>query len=363
MKLRLKPVTLAVAQLVVAGAFSAAVVPAQAQTNTGVVGRVDVTGTNIRRVDSETPSEVQVITSQQMIESGYTSVSEVLRNLTANSNGTLSTGFGRAFAGGASGVSLRGLTVGATLILLDGYRIAGYPRTDDAQRQFVDLSSIPFVAVDRIEVLLDGASAIYGSDAIAGVINIILKKDFKGTYANASIGTTTKGGGTTVDAQFMQGFGDVSAGLGGYLALEYRSQDAIQLSQRESERWAVNGGDYTPWGGNDLRPGARSVSVTNPVILGAPYLQTTTGSTALPQNNAFLTNNCSFAAPQREPVHLPEHLVADPATDAGLQRYRQHDEQAFRPTGCSTFRHRISPSSRNRLARRARCPLRPSPDS
>src|SRR5258708_24984400 len=197
MSFKKRAVPLVIAQLVVAGAFSAAVVPAQAQTNTGVVGRIDVTGTNIRRVDAETPSEVQVITSQQMIESGYTSVSEVLRNLTANNNGTLTTGFARAFAAGASGVSLRGLTVGATLILVDGYRLAGYPRSDDAQRQFVDLGAIPFVAVDRVEVLLDGASAIYGSDAIAGVVNVILKKDFKGTYANASVGTTTKGGGTT----------------------------------------------------------------------------------------------------------------------------------------------------------------------
>src|SRR5205814_1630077 len=136
----------------------------------------------------------------------------------------------RAFAGGASGVSLRGLTVGATLVLIDGYRMAGFPRSDDAQRAFVDLNSIPFVAVDRIEILLDGASAIYGSDAIAGVVNIILKKNFKGTTVNATGGTTTKGGGTTWDAQILQGFGDVGAGLGGYVGLEYRSQQAIGLN-------------------------------------------------------------------------------------------------------------------------------------
>ena len=237
MSSKMKALPLAVAQLIAAGSFSTlAVAPAVAQAPTQKFERIDVTGTNIRRTDTETPSEVQVITQQQMIESGYSSVSEVLRNLTANNNGTLSTGFARAFAAGASGVSLRGLGVGATLILVDGYRLAGYPRSDDAQRQFVDLSSIPFVAVDRIEVLLDGASAIYGSDAIAGVVNIILKKDFKGTYVNAQGGTTTKGGGTTWDAQLMQGFGDVAAGLGGYAAFEYRSQDSIKLSQRDGER-------------------------------------------------------------------------------------------------------------------------------
>ena len=111
----------------------------------------------------------------------------------------------------------------------------------DAQRGFVDISSIPFVAVDRIEVLLDGASAIYGSDAIAGVVNIILKKDFKGTNVNATGGTTTKGGGTTWNAQIMQGFGDVGAGLGGYVALEYRRTRRDHADQRPGERWNSDG--------------------------------------------------------------------------------------------------------------------------
>jgi len=264
-----------------------------APTQAGVVGRVEVTGTNIRRTDAETPSEVQVITREQMVQQGYTSISQVLRDLTANGQGTLSQGFNRAFAGGASGVALRGLTVGATLVLIDGYRMAGYPLSDDAQRSFVDISSIPFVAVDRIEVLLDGASAIYGSDAIAGVVNVILKKDFKGTYAMGSGGTTTKGGGTTWNAQLMQGFGDVGAGLGGYLAFEYRDQQAILLNQRSGAAW--NTMDFTSWGGQDLRPGAKSGSVPNP-ILRTPYLQNPAGSASNASTYAFLDSNCNFVA-------------------------------------------------------------------
>jgi iron complex outermembrane recepter protein len=292
---KLKALPLAVAQLIAAGAFSSlAVTPASAQMSATPMERIEVTGTNIRRTDSETPSEVQVITSQQMIQSGYTSVSQVLRDLTANGQGTLTQGFNRAFAGGGSGVALRGLTVGATLVLIDGYRMAGYPLTDDAQRNFVDISSIPFVAVDRIEVLLDGASAIYGSDAIAGVVNIILKKDFKGTNINVTGGTTTKGGGTTVDAQIMQGFGDVGAGLGGYVAFEYRNQDAVNLDQRQGQPWNVT--DYTPWGGQNLNPGAVSGSVANPVIRGAPYLQKPGGSGSSASTFDFLTPTCNFAA-------------------------------------------------------------------
>jgi iron complex outermembrane receptor protein len=294
MSSKMKALPLAVAQLIAAGAFSAAAVtPAIAQMGVTPIERIDVTGTNIRRVDSETPSEVQVITADQMVKSGYTSVSQVLRDLTANGQGTLTTGFNRAFAGGASGVALRGLTVGATLVLIDGYRMASYPLSDDGERGFVDINSIPFVAIDRIEVLLDGASAIYGSDAIAGVVNVILKKDFKGTYINATGGTTTKGGGTTWDAQIMQGFGDVSAGLGGWVAFEYHQQDAIRLNQRSSQPW--NTTDFTPWGGQNLSPGAASGSIPNPVIRNAPYLQKPGAPGSAASTFDFLNSNCNFA--------------------------------------------------------------------
>ena len=143
--------------------------------------------------------------------------------------------------------------------------MAGYPRSDDGQRNFVDISSIPFVAVDRIEVLLDGASAIYGSDAIAGVVNVILKKDFKGTYVNGHRRHDDQGGGHDLGCADHQGFGDVSAGLGGYVAFEYRSQDAIRLNQRNGEPWNVT--DYTPWGGENFSiPAREAPTFTTPAI-------------------------------------------------------------------------------------------------
>src|SRR2546430_7986680 len=120
---------------------------------------VVVTGSMIKRTDFETPSPIQVVTSEDLQRSGYTTVSEVLRNLAANGQGTLSQSFNGAFAGGGSGVALRGLTVGATLTLIDGERMIPYPLSDDAKRNFVDVSTIPFLAVDRIDVLKDGASA------------------------------------------------------------------------------------------------------------------------------------------------------------------------------------------------------------
>ena len=189
-------------------------------------------------------------------------------------------------------MSLRGLTVGSTLVLIDGYRMAGWPRSDDAQRQFVDLGSIPFVAVDRIEVLLDGASAIYGSDAIAGVINVILKKDFKGTYAMGTRWHDHQGRRHDLGRPAHAGLRrrERRAGRIGRAGIPLAGGDQAQPAR--GERWAVT--DYTPWGGNNLNPGAIQ-SVANPVIRGAPYLQSTTGNTALAANNAFLNNNCDFA--------------------------------------------------------------------
>ena len=129
---------------------------AEATTQESSLERIEVTGSAIRRTDAETPSPVQVVTAQDLQRSGYTDVSDVLRNISANGAGSLSQAYNFAFAGGGSGVALRGLAVGSTLTLIDGHRMAPYPLSDDAQRSFVDISSIPIDAVERIEIVKDG---------------------------------------------------------------------------------------------------------------------------------------------------------------------------------------------------------------
>jgi iron complex outermembrane recepter protein len=245
--------------------------------------RVEITGSNIKRTDTETASPVQVITNAEMVKSGYTSVSEVLQNITANGQGTLSQSFNQAFAAGGSGVSLRGLTVGATLVLIDGRRMAPYPLSDDGERPFVDISAIPFAAVERIEILKDGASAIYGSDAIAGVVNVILKKSFTGTAVSADLGTTQHGGGGTGRASIIHGFNGDNADLNGYVALEFRKQNEILLDQRSGDWTNLN---WIPQGGIDLRPGARNPLVASP-RLPTPYYQIPGSSTGSAANFAF----------------------------------------------------------------------------
>ena len=217
--------------------------------------QVIVTGSNVRRTDSETPSPVQVLTAADIKNSGYTSVGDVLHNITANNMGSLSQSAPSAFAAGGSGVALRGLTVGATLVLIDGHRMASYPMPDDGERDFVDISSIPIDAIERIEVLKDGASAVYGSDAIAGVVNVILKKSFTGLTMSAETGASSHGDGATQHASIMAGWGDLSKdGQNGYVAIEGRHANAILLKNRPY----LARTDWTPYGGANLTQGTNS---------------------------------------------------------------------------------------------------------
>jgi iron complex outermembrane receptor protein len=296
MTFKMKSMPLAILQVLASGALSAMVAqPAQAQDSaTGdQVQRVVVTGSFISRADKETPSPVQVITADDLKKSGYTSVSDVLRDITANGQGTISQSFNRAFAGGASGVSLRGLTVGATLVLIDGHRMAPFPLSDDGQRPFVDISNIPFDAVERIDILKDGASAAYGSDAIAGVVNVILKKSFVGTSLTAEGGTSQAGGGQTSHVAVTHGFGDLDKdGYTAYGSLEYRSQNPIMLTQRSGEDWAKT--NWAPEGGQNWTPGAVNASLPIPRTI-QPFLYNPagTGGSNTAANYAFYPGGCA----------------------------------------------------------------------
>jgi len=140
--------------------------------------RITVTGSNIPRATTETASPVQVITRQEIDRTGKATIAEYLQTLTSDGAGSIPKSFGTGFAGGGSGISLRGLGAASTLVLLNGRRMAPYGLADDGQKVFTDLSVIPMDAVERVEVLKDGASAIYGSDAIAGVVKIIPRRGF-----------------------------------------------------------------------------------------------------------------------------------------------------------------------------------------
>ena len=182
--------------------------PAFAQTTPERLERVEVTGSNIKRTDTEGVAPVQIISREEIVRSGKATISEVLRQLPINTGGSFNEQSANSFAPGAAGISLRGLGQKATLVLLNGRRTANYGFAQNLQDSFVDLNSIPTAAVERVEILKDGASAIYGSDAIAGVVNIILRKDFQGLEANVGGGRSE--GKNEYEANLSGGFGDLS---------------------------------------------------------------------------------------------------------------------------------------------------------
>jgi iron complex outermembrane recepter protein len=152
----------------------------------GEIQKVEVTGSHIKRTDTETASPVQVLTRREIEQMGANTVQEILSNLTSNSNDAISDlGGANSWASGSTGVSLRNLGVNATLVLLNGRRVSAFGFADGLQSNFVNIDAIPSDVIERVEILKDGASAIYGSDAIAGVINIITRRDFEGVGVKA----------------------------------------------------------------------------------------------------------------------------------------------------------------------------------
>ena len=196
---------------------------------------ITVTGSILRQTTTETPSPVTVLSSETLQQRGINTVAEATQRLSANNAGTIQQGWntGFNFASGANAPALRGLTVQATLSIFDGLRMAPYPLADDGQRNFVDLNSVPSAIIDRIEVLRDGASSTYGADAIAGVINVITKKEIQGLHLGASAGISQRGdaGERRIDATW--GYGDLDdQGFNYYISGEYQKQDALFARDR-----------------------------------------------------------------------------------------------------------------------------------
>lgn len=177
------------------------------------VERIEVTGSRIKRTDMEGAVPVTVIDRAAIDMSGQTSVTDLLRNTTFNSAGSFRPQSGSSAQGTAS-LDLRGLGSSRTLVLVDGRRLTMSPSTGSSQ----DLNSIPLGAVERIEVLTDGASAIYGSDAIGGVVNVITRKDFNGvqmSYTEGQPSIPKDGGDRTAGSVLFGSSNDATSLLGG----------------------------------------------------------------------------------------------------------------------------------------------------
>lgn len=194
---------------------------------------VTVTGSRIKRAEIEGPAPVTVITRDDIDREGFQTVADVLSSLTQNTTrtfgGELAT---NSFTPNASLVNLRNLGPGYTLTLVNGRRLADYPQPYN--RDFsgiVNVGSIPSSIIERVEILAGGASAIYGSDAVAGVVNLVLRKEHDGDMVRTTVGSTTEGGGDSVDFEFSGGKSGDDWSL--TYALQYRYVEPVYAFQRD----------------------------------------------------------------------------------------------------------------------------------
>lgn len=213
------------------------------------IDEVIVTGSLIRGV-ADGPSPVVTVTRDDIDRQGHGTVAQALAALPQNFGGTanegaLQNGADRSASNGgfASGVNLRGLGSDATLVLINGRRLSGTGAFGD----FADVSTVPTSAVSRIDVLLDGASALYGSDAVGGVVNIILRRDYDGAETRARYGQT--GDGATREYQFGQTVGRLWPGGGLMGSYEYNNREPLAVADRP----LAGNADLRPLGGSDRR--------------------------------------------------------------------------------------------------------------
>ena len=226
------------AAVAVLGASQAAAQTAPAaQADQTQVEEIIVTGSLFRRTDTETPSPVTVLTSENLQRAGITTASDAIRTISADGAGSIGTGFQSGFSAGGSAVSLRGLGVSSTLVLVDGLRSANFPINDDGHNAYVDLNTIPFSLIDRIEVLKDGASSSYGADAIGGVVNLKLKKSFVGVAGSAEVGESGHSDAKHRRMDLTLGYGDYQeSGWNFYINGEYQKDGRVTTHSRVVSR-------------------------------------------------------------------------------------------------------------------------------
>jgi iron complex outermembrane receptor protein len=202
---------------------------APADVDASAPQRVIVTGSMIARTNAETAEAVTIISAESLKDQGITSVEQALATISSNQSSITTATTVGSFSGGGSFASLRGLGGSRTLVLVDGQRLANNVVIGDS----VDLNGIPFAAIDHIEVLREGASSVYGADAIAGVINFITKKDLKGGQINVEGSKAQNKGGGNAAADFTWGHGDIgSDGYNVMVAANYTHTKELKGYQR-----------------------------------------------------------------------------------------------------------------------------------
>ncbi|WP_027803387.1 TonB-dependent receptor domain-containing protein [Paraburkholderia dilworthii] len=222
-------------------ASGTAATPATATGNGNVaqLKKFEVTGSLIRSADKVGFNQVQTVSQKEILDSGATTVADFLRTTSANSANSWGEGQAANFAAGAAGIALRGLSEKYTLVLVDGQRVAPFAFFSNSVDSFFDLNTLPLNAIDRIEIVKAGAVSQYGSDAVAGVVNIITKHDFQGLQLDGSLGSALNGGNGdgTIKFGVLGGFGDLNSdGFNVTAAASYYKSNGFTLADRDSTR-------------------------------------------------------------------------------------------------------------------------------
>lgn len=219
-----------------------------------------VTGTYLNGAEAAGSLPVKTITSEQIKQSGAADLSDLLKKIPQNGGGafTPTVNTGLSFSPGASAIALRGLKEDATLVLVNGMRMPYFPLPQNGTDSFVDINGIPAAAIDHIDVLKEGASSLYGTDAIAGVVNIVLKDGYNGADFDTFYGNTTRNDMSTVRESMVSGYtGDK---LSIMVSAEYFHQNSVSTLDRP---FSANT-DHTNFGLDDFRSAASNYVFLEP---------------------------------------------------------------------------------------------------
>ena len=205
--------------------------------------RVTVVGSRIKRSEVEGPAPVVVISREDIDREGFQTVGDMLQTLSQNTSSSFTGDLGvTGFTPNAQVVNLRNLGPGYTLTLINGRRPAQYPQPYNRDNNVVNVKAIPTSIIERVEILTGGASAIYGSDAVAGVVNLVLRENYEGNLLRGTIGTTAEGGGDSVNIEYTGG--RTGSNWSTTFAFQYGENEPVFGSQRDFMADTRN----NPWG-------------------------------------------------------------------------------------------------------------------
>lgn len=314
---------------------------------------VSVTGTRIR--GGLTASPTITIGAQQIQNEGFSDLGEVIRSVPQNyaggqnpgvTAGAYAGGYNNQNTSGGSAANLRGIGQDATLSLLNSRRMS-YGSNDQA----VDISAIPVEAVDRIEIVTDGASAIYGSDAVGGVVNVLLKRDFNGVAVGTRYGKATEGGLATHEYNATAG---TTWSTGGLIATwKKESNDPVYADQRDYARLMY--GPTTLYQGAELRSGlfsmhqsfGDSIELHLDVLRTDRNMQTEYGYSTV--YDRYPTETTTSLASPSVTFWLPHDWTINVSAAAGKDRTEFHAVGVMRTTGAEYLNRSYSYGNRSRV--------------